>query len=47
MRPFTGHTDESRPLHGIPILLRDEIATMDEMNNTGRIYPVVVHGRAS
>lgn len=25
-----------RPLHGIPILLKDNIATMDEMNNTGR-----------
>ena len=24
-----------RPLHGIPILIKDNIATMDKMNNTG------------
>jgi len=28
-------TDESRPLHGIPILLKNNIATDDKMNNTG------------
>lgn len=24
------------PLHGIPILLKDNIATADKMNNTGK-----------
>ena len=24
-----------RPLHGVPILIKDNIATMDKMNNTG------------
>lgn len=24
-----------RPLHGIPILVKDNIATSDKMNNTG------------
>jgi Asp-tRNA(Asn)/Glu-tRNA(Gln) amidotransferase A subunit family amidase len=25
-----------RPLHGIPVLLKNNIATADKMNNTGR-----------
>jgi Asp-tRNA(Asn)/Glu-tRNA(Gln) amidotransferase A subunit family amidase len=27
--------DHASPLHGIPILIKDNIATHDEMNNTG------------
>jgi hypothetical protein len=26
-----------RPLHGIPILIKNNIATMDKMNNTGEL----------
>lgn len=29
-------THSSSPLHGIPILLKNNIATNDEMNNTGK-----------
>ena len=28
-----------RPLHGIPILIKNNIATNDKMNNTGKLHP--------
>jgi amidase len=35
--PKSVHADWFRsPLHGIPILLKNNIATLDKMNNTGR-----------
>jgi len=33
--------NEARPLHGIPILIKNNIATDDEMNNTG-VYLAIV-----
>jgi len=29
-------TDTASPLHGVPILLKNNIATKDKMNNTGQ-----------
>jgi hypothetical protein len=30
----------ARPLHGVPILIKNNIATMDKMNTTG-VYPIL------
>jgi amidase len=32
---------DSSPLHGIPILIKNNIATKDEMNNTGKFSALV------
>ena len=34
-------SDKGRPFHGIPILLKDNIATKDKMNNTGNLIPML------
>ena len=36
-----------RPLHGVPILLKDNIATMDKMNNTGNFMAFVTETRVA
>ena len=31
---------QSRPLHGVPLLIKNNIATMDKMNNTGLLHRI-------
>jgi Asp-tRNA(Asn)/Glu-tRNA(Gln) amidotransferase A subunit family amidase len=39
---FSSHNDTVRgPLHGVPILIKDNIATFDKMNNTAGSYALV------
>lgn len=34
-------SDKGRPLHGIPMRLKENIVTKDKMNNTGNLIPML------